>query len=64
MEDIMNTISCTVTEDLENFIFTTIKPYCEEVAKMKISKELLIRALLEYKENHPEAMRENKNSDD
>ena len=54
MEDIMNAVSHKVTEDFENFIFKTIQPYCEEVAEMKISKELLVRALLEYKENHRE----------
>ena len=64
MEDIMNAVSHKATEDFENFIFTTIRPYCEEVAEMKISKELLIRALIEYKENHSgirKTMREDEN---
>ena len=40
-------------ETRSDFIFETIYPYCEERTRMKISKNLLIRALREYKKNHP-----------
>lgn len=33
------------SEDYENFIFETIKPYCEEKTQMKISKRELVQAL-------------------
>ena len=56
MQDIIEQIRYKVTEDYEYFIFKIIQPYCEEVTEMKISKKLLVRALLEYKENHPEVM--------
>lgn len=43
-----------VTEDYEKFIFETIRPYCEEVTRQIIPKELLARALTTYKAEHPE----------
>lgn len=41
-------ISTQVTESHEEFIFETIRPYCENVVQMKISKRELERALLKY----------------
>ena len=41
-------------ETEEEFIFETIFPYCEEILQIKISKQILINALMEYQENHPE----------
>jgi hypothetical protein len=43
-----------VVEETDKFIFTTIRPYCETVTQLIISKPLLERALIEYFENHPE----------
>lgn len=37
-----------VQETTEEFIFTTIHPFCEEVVQRKISKQELINALLLY----------------
>ena len=37
-----------VTEDFENFVFDTISPYCNNVMRMKISKEDLKKAILQY----------------
>ena len=40
----------TVNETHEEFIFQTIKPYCENIAEMRIEKQFLKKALLNYKE--------------
>lgn len=40
----------TVDETHEEFIFKTINPYCENIAEMKIKKQFLKKALLNYKE--------------
>ena len=37
-----------VTEDIDNFIFTTIRPWCEEKEQRKISKRDLEQALTQY----------------
>lgn len=37
-----------VTEDIDNFIFTTIRPWCEEKEQRKISKHDLEQALIQY----------------
>ena len=41
-------------ETYDEFIFKQVKPFCENAVRMVISKELLVRALTEYFENHPE----------
>ncbi len=41
-------------ETYEEFIFQTIRPYCELVMQRKISKKVLEQALTEYFENHPQ----------
>lgn len=54
VSDLVQTYTIKAYEEMDNFIFETIRPYCEDVAKMKISKKLLERALIEYFVNHPE----------
>lgn len=46
ISDTMLEINQRVLEDEENFIFETIKPYCEEIIQRKISKRELRDALL------------------
>ena len=48
LNSMVETISMTVSEDAEKFIFETINPYCEEIAKRKISKKDLEKALTQY----------------
>ena len=42
-------IATEVKEEFDRFVFTTVKPYCEEVAKMEISKADLEEALKVWK---------------
>lgn len=42
-----------VTEDIDNFIFTTIKPWCEEKEQRIISKRDLEQALTQYFSKEP-----------
>ena len=37
INDIMNTIATEVKESQEEFIFETVRPYCENIVQMKIS---------------------------
>lgn len=46
INDEINKIVEQVTETHEKFIFETIKPFCESVVEMEISKEDLTHALL------------------
>lgn len=46
INDEINKIVEQVTETHEKFIFETIKPFCESVVEMEISKEDLSHALL------------------
>lgn len=48
VSSIVEKISEKVTETREEFIFETIRPYCENVVQMKISKRDLKQALLKY----------------
>ena len=41
------------TEDTEKFVFETIKPYCDDVTKMEISKKDLEQALSQYFSKEP-----------
>lgn len=43
-----------VQETEDDFIFTTIKDYCESVSEMKVSKAVLRRALYCFKTEHKE----------
>ena len=44
--DITNKIVMQMVEMEDQFIFETIKPYCEKETQMKISKQELVQALL------------------
>lgn len=48
MDSMMYKITTEVQETMEDFIFTTIQPFCEDVVQRKISKQELISALLLY----------------
>jgi len=48
MSDLIYKITKEVTETEEDFIFTTINPWCEDVMQRKISKRDLERALALY----------------
>jgi hypothetical protein len=54
VSDLVQTYTIKAYEDMDNFIFKMIRPYCEDVFEMKLSKERLKRALMEYFVNHPE----------
>ena len=46
IDEMMHKIATEVTESQEEFIFETVRPYCENVVQMKISKKDLTEALL------------------
>lgn len=48
MDSMLYEITTKVQETTEDFIFTTIQPFCEDVVQRKISKQELITALLLY----------------
>ena len=48
MDSMLYEITTEVQETAEEFIFTTIQPFCEDVVQRKISKQELISALLLY----------------
>ena len=54
IKDMPERIIMRAIEETDKFIFATIRPYCETVTQLAISKPLLERALIEYFENHPE----------
>ena len=47
-DSMMYKITTEAQETMEDFIFTTIQPFCEDVVQRKISKQELITALLLY----------------
>ena len=47
-------IARCVTEDCDKWVFDTVSPYLEEKTEMKVSKRLLERALICFREEHPE----------
>lgn len=51
VESIITKIETKAREDEENFIFETIGPYCNEVAKRKISKKDLKDAIRFWMDN-------------
>ena len=55
--EIHKTMEAKMSETVDNFIFEYINPWCEELIQHKLSKKMLERALLEYKDNHPEEFR-------
>ena len=48
MDSMLYKITTEAEEAVDEFIFTTIQPFCEEVMQRKISKQELISALLLY----------------
>lgn len=48
MDSMLYKITTEVEEATDEFIFTTIQPFCEDVMQRKISKQELISALLLY----------------
>ena len=48
MDSMLYEITTKVQETTEDFIFTTIQPFCEDVVQRKISKQELVTALLLY----------------
>ena len=52
--DIIDEIYMKMRETHDDFIFSTIQPHLEETMEIKINKELLVRAITEYFQNHPE----------
>lgn len=48
MDSMIYKISTEAQETMEDFIFTTIQPFCEDIVQRKISKQELIKALLLY----------------
>lgn len=51
-------ITTLVREEHDRFIFETIRPWCQEITKMTISKEILNRALICYQTEHKEEFEE------
>ena len=47
-DEITYKIVTEVQETMDEFIFTTIQPFCESVVQRKISKQELIDALVLY----------------
>lgn len=48
MDSMLYKITTEAHETTDEFIFTTIQPFCENVVQRKISKQELITALLLY----------------
>lgn len=48
MDSMLYEITTKIQETTDDFIFTTIQPFCEDVVQRKISKQELITALLLY----------------
>lgn len=48
MDSMLYKITTEVQETADEFIFTTIQPFCEDVVQRKLSKQELISALLLY----------------
>lgn len=54
IQNIYEIMTIKAVETMDDFIFQTIRPYCELVSQRKISKDDLKRALTEFFKNHPE----------
>ena len=54
---ITDKIAYTVQEEWDRFIFQTVEPYLEEMTKIVISKEILVRALTCFAHEHPEELK-------
>lgn len=49
-----DTVYMNMCENEDEFILEFIRPYCEKIVKHHIPKELIIRALVIFKEEHAE----------
>ncbi|MBR4719759.1 MAG: hypothetical protein IKP31_05900 [Lachnospiraceae bacterium] len=49
LTEITEKISMQVKEDTDNFIFESIRPFCEDIVQTKISKNELVAALILYR---------------
>ena len=58
MDEAIKEIVTKVAEDKENFIFETIAPFLKEKTKLTFNKQLLVDALTEFRERHPERFEE------
>ncbi len=54
---ITDKITYTVKEEFDRFVFQTVEPYLEDVMKFVISKEILVRALVCFANEHPEELK-------
>ena len=54
IQNIYEIMTIKAVETMDDFIFQTIRPYCELVSQRKISKDNLKRALTAYFKNHSE----------
>ncbi len=52
--DFIDKIYMQVHETQDDFIFSTIIPYVTDTTQIIVNKELLVRAITEYFQNHPE----------
>ena len=58
VEDITNmmySITTEAAEKFDEFVFTTVQPYCEKQTQLHVSKEQLIKALTKQKPMEPES---------
>jgi hypothetical protein len=55
---ITNEIAYTVQEEFDRFVFKTVEPYLKDVTKTVISKEILVRALICFANEHPEELKQ------
>ena len=55
---ITDKIAYTVQEEFDRFVFQTVEPYLEEMTKIVISKEILVRALICFANEHPEELKQ------
>lgn len=52
--DFIDKIYIQMRETQDDFIFNTIIPYITDTTQIIVNKELLVRAITEYFQNHPE----------
>ena len=52
--DFIDKIYTQMRETQDDFIFSTISPYITDTTQIIVNKELLVRAITEYFQNHPE----------
>ena len=55
---ITNEIAYTVQEEFDRFVFQTVEPYLTDMMKFVISKEILVRALICFANEHPEELKQ------